>query len=104
MNKKGRKRLAIADFKPQSRAYTEAERIAIEEIFIRVHNIKEFSIVKKQLFNKAIATLSTDAYDLAKQSTDRKFVVRHDLIKKLGRTYRCRYDTYRVCHRYWQYG
>lgn len=84
MNEKGGKRLAIADFKPQSRSYTEAEKMTLNEILARLNNTKEFSIVEKQLFNKAIATLSTDAYDLVKQSTDHKFVVKRDLIKNLG--------------------
>lgn len=64
MRSKGWERVAIFEYKPQNDSYTDFERYLIAELIYRFDNTKGFSVVEKDLLERALSVLKMTTNDL----------------------------------------
>jgi WD40 repeat protein len=80
----GWKRVALAQFTCSSEAYKNFERYLIEELITKFSHTKDFTVVEKHLFERALAELGVTLSDVIKPVTDTQLSVGPTLVNKLG--------------------
>ncbi|MCL4537366.1 MAG: hypothetical protein M1610_07235 [Nitrospirae bacterium] len=84
MRQKGWKRIAIAEIDYSDSSYIKLNNYLLEEFYSKFGQIKEISVVEKNLIDKALIRVGPSFSNLIRPSSGTNFFINHETVKKFG--------------------